>query len=76
MRERIKEILGPKYNHAIFHEMLLEEGPLPLAVLERMLVEKTKKNDFTIRIKQELMLLKSVENSLITNHYSTGSSSK
>ena len=43
IRERIRKILGSKYSHSIFHRMLLEEGPLPLTILENVLIEKAKK---------------------------------
>ncbi len=40
LRERAKKLLGPRYSHALFHKMLLEEGNLPINVLSRIVIEK------------------------------------
>jgi uncharacterized protein (DUF885 family) len=39
LRERAKEVLGPKFNIREFHDRLLEQGALPLNVLEGMMNE-------------------------------------
>jgi len=43
LREKVKKILGPKYSHKLFHKLLLEEGALPLKILDRIVIEKAKK---------------------------------
>lgn len=43
LREKVKEILGPRYSHALFHRWLLEEGVLPLRILEDIVLEKARR---------------------------------
>ncbi len=40
LREKVKEILGERFSYKLFHKLLLEEGNLPLKVLEKLVVEK------------------------------------
>ena len=39
LRERAQRELGPKFNLRAFHDAVLDEGPLPLDVLETKIVE-------------------------------------
>ncbi|MCD6196212.1 MAG: DUF885 domain-containing protein [Staphylothermus sp.] len=43
LRERVKQLLGEKYSHKLFHKLLLEEGNLPINILSEIVLEKAKK---------------------------------
>ncbi len=40
LREKVKKILGEHFSYKLFHKLLLEEGSLPLKVLEKLVIEK------------------------------------
>ena len=42
LREKVREILKEKYSDNLFHKLLLEEGSLPLSILEKVILEKAK----------------------------------
>ena len=48
LRKRVKEILGSKYSDKLFHKLILEEGSLPLSVLEHNVLEKVRKLKLSI----------------------------
>ncbi len=43
LKNKVKEILGPRYSDALFHKLLLEEGNLPLALLTEIVIDKARK---------------------------------
>mgnify|MGYP000165067383 CR=1 FL=1 len=47
MRKKAKDILGPKFDIREFHEVILEQGTVTLAILEKRL------NDYIERAKNE-----------------------
>lgn len=43
LRERARKLLGNKYSHKLFHKLILEEGSLPINILNNIVLEKIKK---------------------------------
>ncbi len=43
LRENVRRLLGERYSDSLFHEMVLEEGPLPLSILSELVMDKAKR---------------------------------
>jgi len=42
LKDEVRRILGARYSDKLFHKLLLEEGALPLKIIERIVIEKAK----------------------------------